>query len=94
MKYKVTFACSKDEKLPAIKLIRLLTGKGLKDAKDFTEEKIMPRIGWDEKFTLQLNELQLGRYYIAGALGRLYNMSVILSVEEVLPFEGVDLSNE
>ena len=92
MKYLVMFDATGQEKIPIIKLVRFLTQIGLKEAKDLTEEQIIPMLGYGDRFTLRLTEVQLGRYYIAGALSRLGNIPPICRVEEIPLPVCVDLS--
>jgi hypothetical protein len=93
MKYKIN--CVGNEKIPIIKLVRLFTAFGLKESKDLTEENILPSIGFNYRFTLIVDEVQLGRYLIHKELGHLMsNTAEVDSIEEISPLTGIDISGD
>ena len=59
--YIAAFYCADNSKIQLIKTIRRITNLGLKESKDFVEQKlpITPC-----RFLLRLTELQLGRFFI------------------------------
>ena len=91
MKYKVIFNIAPDEKIPAIKLYRLLTGNSFKESRDFIEAHIMPQIDFTNSITFILTEQQLGKYLICRTLEK-SRVCDTTSIEEYPGFICVDLT--
>lgn len=63
--YIAHFECLNEvNKIQLIKLLRIMTNLGLKDAKEFVETVIMPKLEYGPRFQLKLTETQLGRFLI------------------------------
>ena len=65
--YILHFAiCANTGKIHLIKLVQAITDLSLKDAKEFTEEKLSHLFDstWSSNFTLLVTEAQAGRYFL------------------------------
>ena len=93
MQYLVYFAKTEENKIQLIKMIRVITQIGLREAKEFVEAKLMT----DWRFTIRMTDLQLGRYLIAERLAAIEGFSfskgyVLEKIEEIPEPRCIDIT--